>query len=451
VDDANIVASVLPLGTRYDAENDKLAINQNEIEGDRRMEPDLRTFTIIQEVANTIWPEIQWTMDVPSNHTHGMMPMLDTQVGVRGNQVYFEFYEKAVNTPYCIPERSAHSWRIKRSSLVQEGVRRMLNTSRNTSALTRKDIMERWDKKLRYSGYKSRFREQVISTALGIYKDKVKEDAKEGGKPLYRTREWRREARDKEKELKSTEWYKGQGAVTNIAPLIIDPTEGGIMKDEMQKICEQFRETHKMGILVQERGGSKSSADVKSDPLGTKLCQRTNCPICRTEGSRGGCQGGNIGYQHQCMLCDKDKDDRGQGTLTLYYGESSKSGYERGLQHADGLLKKKEDNVMHKHMMIHHKDMEPEFVMTVTGRFRSCLVRQEDEGTRLSENDAKIIMNSKMQWHQPAINRVVVVRGNANEDQAGAPQPEPDARGAPGPGRGRRGRGRGGARTIGTQ
>jgi hypothetical protein len=260
-----------------------------------------------------------------------------------------------------------------------------------------------------------------------------------------------REERDKEKETKAANWYKGQGTVPNLAPLILDPTEGGKMKEEMTKICELFRETHNIGILVQERGGTKSSMDVRSDPLGSRLCKRDNCPICRTEGSKGGCQGGNVGYQHQCQLCDDDKDDRGQGTLAVYYGETSKSAYERGLQHADGLAKKKEDNVMHKYMMIHHQGKEPNFVMTMTGRFKGCLERQEDEGTRLRESQAKILLNSKMQWHQPAISRVVIVRGNSNDDQIGAPQTDQGAQDTQRPGRGRRGRGRGGARGRGGQ
>jgi hypothetical protein len=220
------------------------------------------------------------------------------------------------------------------------------------------------------------------------------------------------------------------------------------MKMEMAKICDLFKETHKIGVMVQERGGLRSTMDIKSDPLGSRLCARDNCPICRTEGSKGGCQGGNIGYQHQCMKCDEDKDDRGQGTLALYYGESSKSGYKRGLQHAEGLMKEREDNVMYKHMSIHHEGEEPNFKMTVTGRFKGCLVRQEDEGTRIRENIAHILMNSRTQWHQPPINRVVVLRGNLNEDQIGAAPAIPAAPGAPG--RGRRGRGRGGGRGGGT-
>jgi hypothetical protein len=127
------------------------------------------------------------------------------------------------------------------------------------------------------------------------------------------------------------------------------------------------------------------------------------------------------------------------GTIALYHGESSHSGYERGLQHAEGLLKHKEDNVMWKQASIHHQGEEPDFKMTITGRFKGCHERLEDEATRIRETNAQILMNSKTQWHQPPIKRVVVVTGNTNDDQIGA-QPLPNARGR---GQGRQGRGRG--------
>jgi hypothetical protein len=438
VDDANTVTTVLPIGTRYVPETDSLETTPESVEEDLDIEEDLRTFKVIQNIANDIWPEIQWTMDVPSNHPNRRMPMLDLQVGLQDGEIVFEFYGKVVNTPYCIPARSAHSWKTKRSSLVQEGVRRLLNTSRNSPVERRRDIMEQWDRKMRYSGYNMKFRTKTIETAINIYKDKLIEDAKDGGKPLYRGREWNRVERDRVKEAKTKDWYRGTQPVPNLAPLILDPTSEGTMKTEMLKICTQFKETHKIGILIMERGGQKSASDIRSDPLGTKLCARPNCPICREEGSKGGCQGGGIGYQIECKLCKRDT-----GTIALYLGESSKSAFQRGLVHLEGLAKKKEDNVLWKHNSIHHQEKgdKSDFKMSVTGRFKGCLVRQEDEGTRIRETNAQILMNSMMQWHQPPINRVVILRGNANIDQIGAqPQVNTTVRGR---GRGRRARGRG--------
>jgi hypothetical protein len=104
---------------------------------------------------------------------------------------------------------------------------------------------------------------------------------------------------------------------------------------------------------------------------------------------------------------------------------------------------------MWKHSQIHHQGVAARFRMTMTGRFKGCLVRLEDEATRIRETKAQILMNSQAQWHQPPLNRVVVVRGNINQDQIGA-APDPNlnlnlnarGRGGRGRGRGRRGRGR---------
>jgi hypothetical protein len=445
VDDTNTVVTVLPVGTRYNPITKELEVTEEATESDKELEDDSRTFSVIQKVANDIWPEIQWTVDVPSNHDHKRMPMLDMQVGMEGGEVVYEFFEKKMNTPYCIPARSAHSWSTKRSTLVQEGVRRMLNTSRNSSVMVRKEIMEKWDLKLRYSGYSYKFREAVISAALGIYKCKLMEDSKEGGRPLYRNAEYKKEERRKEKEKKSVTWYRGKGEVPNLAPLIVDPTEGGQLKKELARICNLFKETHNIGVLLMERGGQKSSSDIRSNPLGTKLCKRENCPICREENSKGGCQGGGVGYEHQCNTCLTET-----GKITLYHGESSKSGYERGLQHADGLRKEKEDNVMWKHSAIHHGGVHAKFTMKITGRFAKCLERQEDEGTRVRESKADILMNSMTQWHQPPIKRVVVMRGNVNQDQIGAELLEAGGQNSRTAGRGARGqvRGRGRGRTA---
>jgi hypothetical protein len=438
VDDTNSVVSVLPRGTRYNLESKELEVTEEAIESDRDVEDDIRTFSVIQKVANDIWPEIQWTVDVPSKYDHKRMPMLDMQVGMEDGEVVFEFFEKSMNTPYCIPARSAHSWSTKRSTLVQEGVRRLLNTSTNSSRKVRKEILEKWDLKLRYSGYSFGFREAVISAALGIYKSKLIEDKKEGGRPLYRDADYKKEERRREKEKKAVTWYRGKEDIPNLAPLIVDPTEGGQLRKEMSRICNLFKETHNIGVLLMERGGQRSGTDIRSNPLGSRLCKRGNCPICREEGSKGGCQGGGVGYEHQCKTCLEET-----GKISLYHGESSKSGYERGLQHADGLRKEKEDNVMWKHSAIHHAGVHAKFSMKITGRFAKCLVRQEDEGTRVRESKADILLNSMTQWHQPPIKRVVVMRGNVNQDQIGAELLETGGQDRRTTGRGARGQGRG--------
>ena len=49
--------------------------------------------------------------------------------------------------------------------------------------------------------------------------------------------------------------------------------------------------------------------------------------------------------------------------------------------------------------------------------FRYPMVRQVNEGARVRISKADICMNSKSEFHQPGIVRVVSVRGNVNEEQ----------------------------------
>ena len=55
-----------------------------------------------------------------------------------------------------------------------------------------------------------------------------------------------------------------------------------------------------------------------------------------------------------------------------------------------------------------------EFSMEVIGNFHSCLVRQVNEGVRIKRSKADLI-NSKAEFHQHPVVRVVPKRGLQNE------------------------------------
>ena len=62
----------------------KLAILDEEIEGDRRLPADFRTARLLREIANTVIPMVKIKEDVPTNHPSGKVPILDLEVWVRG-------------------------------------------------------------------------------------------------------------------------------------------------------------------------------------------------------------------------------------------------------------------------------------------------------------------------------------------------------------------------------
>ena len=97
------------------------------------------------------------------------MPHLDLQVRVSSDDVVeYKFYKKAVITPYLILSRSALPTKIKWASLVQEGVRRLLNTRRQLDWDTIKaDILTEFScLGLKISSYSEKFRLDVIQAAI---------------------------------------------------------------------------------------------------------------------------------------------------------------------------------------------------------------------------------------------------------------------------------------------
>ena len=75
--------------------------------------------------------------------------------------------------------------------------------------------------------------------------------------------------------------------------------------------------------------------------------------------------------------------------------------------------------------------------MRALGSYQSCLVRQVNEAVRIGSSKAECIMNSKAEFHQAPLVRVVTVVGLEEE------QGEREER------RSRVGRGRGAGRTVG--
>ena len=402
VDDENSILEPVQFGARLI--NDKIVICKELIQQDMEIPHDKRTYDILQQIANKIWPNIQFTKDIPSECPTGLIPMLDMEVGINQlGQVTRKFYSKPMNTPYTIPSRSAHTWQIKRSTLTQEGVRRLLNTSQNTSIIDRNKIMEDWDRKMNVSGYDMKFRTNVISAAVKIYNHKVTV-AEQGGRPLYRPTGWQSSERELDKLVKRQTWYTGKGTERNQAPLIIDPTPTGQLEKDIANVLKESARVSGIRVKLCQRGGDRVSSAAKADPFASKLCERPDCTVCRSEKSKGGCRHSNVGYQLVCGTC---LDSEIEAT---YQGETSKSGYERGAQHAEGLAKKVEDNPLWKHAeLVHEGDNATPFSMQITGRFQKAMIRQEDEAIRIRESKSRYQMNSKKEFHQPAIIRMVPV------------------------------------------
>ena len=128
--------------------------------------------------------------------------------------------------------------------------------------------------------------------------------------------------------------------------------------------------------------------------------------------------------------------------MSTYAGETGRNGYSRGKEHLAAIRLEDEENPMWKHCVVEHQGLKAEFSMKVVGRFYSCLVRQVNEAVRIEMSEADCVINSKAEFHQSPLVRVVAVTGLQEE------QGEELASSQEGRGRGRgQGRGRRGVRS----
>ena len=106
IDDVNAVTEAVPPGTEYTA--GKLVVNPEKAERDSTRPEDLITMEVVRDIANDIDDMIKFTIDVPTNHSDGKMPVLDLKVWLEDNKIRYTFYEKPMKSSKVI-EKNSHT------------------------------------------------------------------------------------------------------------------------------------------------------------------------------------------------------------------------------------------------------------------------------------------------------------------------------------------------------
>ena len=136
-------------------------------------------------------------------------------------------------------------------------------------------------------------------------------------------------------------------------------------------------------------------------------CPQGDCPLCLTGDGKGGLHHHRSGavYQGECLICGEQ--------VAKYWGESGDSGYLRTSQHLVAIRRCDEENAFSKHLAIHHPEREGDvraFKFTLKEVHSKPLTRLCSESVHIHNNTCDIPMNSKAEWHQPVVARVVVTR-----------------------------------------
>ena len=243
VDDSNYVGPELPVGARV-GEDGKIKVKQECIEEDSAVPGDLRTAKIVQGLANQIYSYIQVEVDCPSLHTNGYMPILDLAVKMDQNYIIYEYYRKEMVNFNVLMATSAMPFKMRKTSLVQEVVRILRNTSRRADKKKMEFYLNEFSLRLKVSGYGEKFRQSVIKEGMRAYEKQVERDQR-GERPFYRPKGYEEEQTRKKKKRAKTSWYKPIDAV-----LYIPPTpDGELTKKLKKKASEVGKERIKVRIV----------------------------------------------------------------------------------------------------------------------------------------------------------------------------------------------------------
>ena len=117
------------------------------------------------------------------------------------------------------------------------------------------------------------------------------------------------------------------------------------------------------------------------------------------------------------MICPAENGDDFEA---VYWGESGDSGYVRINEHFDCIERQDQNNAFSKHLQEHHPARVGDkmaFMFKVARTFKSPLMRQIWEAVKIHGSKATIVLNSKSEWMQPAIDRIVVTREPQDRQQ----------------------------------
>ena len=350
----------------------------------------------MKEIANGICHFIQVETDCPSSHNNELMPILDLAVQMKDNKITYRYYRKEMANFNLIMEKSAMPYKMKKICLIQEVVRILRNTSRGLNDSVKTHFLSEFSLRMRESGYPENVRLEVIKMGVGAYEKQVKRE-EEGICPLYRPKGYKHEERTKKKKRTKMSWCKPYETV-----LFCPPTPKGLLANQLRQVAEKERQNGGVKIKIVEKAGIKMRS-VLPGLQEDSNCGRGDC-IIHTNGGRGQCNREGVVYRGKCSKCQEGSRE------AIYIGESGRSGYVRGKEHLAAIKEphKHKNNAFAKHVLEHHRgEKDVKFTIDIIKSYKKPLERQVREGVEIYRANPDIRMNSKIDYFQPGLRRMV--------------------------------------------
>lgn len=192
--------------------------------------------------------------------------------------IKYKFYEKGTASHLCTLASNASSWIQKKSTLSQEVVRRLLNTSTDLPSKDKQDILENFIRKLRASGYNTTQIQEIVGSGILGYNRKwvAKPDRHRRSKDTqqlrrmkkllgkttwfrFKEKEEGREVETHQRHPTKNNWRGPVGKNTKIhhqqpsSVLFVERTRGGELASKLKEVEEEINNVSRKKVRVVEK------------------------------------------------------------------------------------------------------------------------------------------------------------------------------------------------------
>ena len=479
VDDGRQVTSLLRKGMRYSRDEKEFVWSKEaETEDEKKEEEGEGKAAFMARlclpVMNSINEDLTFTAEVETDFENQKLPTLDTKLWMKEDgRLGHSYFEKEMKSQQMLCKSSAMSIKQKHCIMANEITRRLYNLDREDENLEKEveEVIETFTKQSKNSGWdRKETREMVVNGFLGWKRRLERREEECGGsyrsagnslktrarKKLTGKEDWYKESskrkRVEEEEMEDEEVKKKGSSKrmrkeptpksNTIAVMFVPYTIGGSLARRLREEEEKLEKQTGYRIKIVERAGSKL-VDLlhRANPWKGKDCERAGCLLCLTKMKTGkdmdqDCTQRCLVYESWCMTCedkeikrieDDEEDEKTKNEKIrnivkyVYIGETSRSIYERGLEHMNDKENLKKDSHMIKHYFDKHEGEElekMEFGIKIVKNTKTAFDRQILESVLIQAKKKKHhILNSRSEYNRCALPRLTAKLGDDTYDK----------------------------------
>ena len=210
VDDIRQGTNLIPKGCKYVKLGDIIEFRQEWKEEDEieNLSDLQRMGNVCKEIMDTVNPDLKFTVESEEDFDNKRLQTLDFETWTNPDgSISHSFFEKSMQTPLVTMERSAMGSQQKHAILANDLIRRLSMVDKKVGMEERLDIVNKFTKKLKTSGFNQNQSMELVTSGVRGYLNKIKNREK-NGEEFYRSAKSTLSKRIYKKLTAKTSWYR---------------------------------------------------------------------------------------------------------------------------------------------------------------------------------------------------------------------------------------------------